>query len=428
MTNKETHDYTFVERNKLLVKEFKIIAFTHRNTPLEQVGKYHVDPQIREEVLENLRNSLNLKELMYLSTCNRVEFLFISNDIVDHKFLNHFFQSFKPEWNTDEVEESASRAILFEGEEAVRHFFRVASSLDSLVVGEREIITQVRTAFEESSSFKLTGDFIRLMIKSTIETAKRVYTDTPVARNPVSVVSLAYRKLKNMHVKKDSRILVIGAGQTNTSMCKYLRKHGFTNFNIFNRSLANAEVLAQMVGGKAHTLNQLHTFEEGFDLLITCTASSGHILDPQSYERLLNGDNGRKVIVDLAIPADIDPAVYKYFPVSAILVETLRQAAEENLALRHNALDQCEEILNEQLQIFRSLYRQRQVELAMKEVPKIVREIREHATANVFARELNQLDEQSREIVDKMLIYLEKKYISVPMKMAREILLDNKEA
>lgn len=410
------------------MKEFKIIAFTHRNTPLEHVGKYHVDPRIREEVLQSLRKALNLKELMYLSTCNRVEFLFISNDIVDHKFLNHFFQSFKPEWNSIEVEESASRAILFEGEEAVRHFFRVASSLDSLVVGEREIITQVRTAFEESSSFKITGDFIRLLIKSTIETAKRIYTDTPVARNPVSVVSLAYRKLKNMHVKKDSRILVIGAGQTNTSMCKYLRKHGFTDFNIFNRSFANAEVLAQMVGGKAHTLDKLYTFEEGFDVLITCTASSGHLLDPQSYERLLNGDNGRKVVVDLAIPADIDPVVYKFFPVSAILVETLRQAAEENLALRHSALDQCEEILNEQLQEFRGLYRQRQVELAMKEVPKIVREIREHATTNVFARELNQLDEQSREIVDKMLIYLEKKYISVPMKMAREILLDNKEA
>lgn len=410
------------------MKEFKIIAFTHRNTPLEQVGKYHVDPQIRESVLNNLRETLNIKELMYLSTCNRVEFLFISNDIIDQAFLNNFFHAFKPEWSANELQESAERAILFEGEEAVRHFFRVASSLDSLVVGEREIITQVRTAFEESSSFKLTGDFIRLMIKSTIETAKRVYTDTPVARNPVSVVSLAYRKLKNMHVKKDARILVIGAGQTNTSMCKYLRKHGFTDFNIFNRSLPNAEVLAKMVGGNAHTLEQLHTFEGGFDVLITCTAASGHILDPQSYKRLLNGDTNRKVVVDLAIPADIDPAVYKFFPVSAILVETLRQAAEENLALRHSALDQCEDILNEQLQEFRSLYRQRQVELAMKDVPKIVREIREHATTNVFARELNQLDEQSREIVDKMLIYLEKKYISVPMKMAREILLDNKEA
>lgn len=410
------------------MKEFKIIAFTHRNTPLEQVGKYHVEPQIRESVLNNLRDKLKIKELMYLSTCNRVEFLFISNDIVDQAYLNNFFHTFKPEWSPYEIQESVQRAILFEGEEAVRHFFRVASSLDSLVVGEREIITQVRTAFEESSSFKLTGDFIRLMIKSTIETAKRVYTDTPVARNPVSVVSLAYRKLKNMHVKKDARILVIGAGQTNTSMCKYLRKHGFTDFNIFNRSLPNAEVLAQMVGGKAHTLDQLHSFVGGFDVLITCTAASGHILDPQSYERLLNGDTNRKVVVDLAIPADIDPAVYKFFPVSAILVETLRQAAEENLALRHNALDQCEDILNEQLQEFRSLCRQRQVELAMKDVPKIVREIREHATTNVFARELNQLDEQSREIVDKMLIYLEKKYISVPMKMAREILLDKKEA
>lgn len=410
------------------MKEFKIIAFTHRNTPLEEVGRYHVDPEIREDVLKHLRNTLNIKELMYLSTCNRVEFLLISDEVLDHTFLTNFFKTFKPEWPKAEVLESVSRAITFEGECAVRHFFSVASSLDSLVVGEREIITQVRTAFEESSSLKLTGDFIRLMIKSTIETAKRIYTDTPVARNPVSVVSLAYRKLKNMHVKKDARILIIGAGQTNTSMCKYLRKHGFNNFNIFNRSLPNAELLAQMVGGKAHTLEDLYTFEGGFDVLITCTASANHILNLENYSRLLGDDSGRKIVVDLAIPADIDPVVYKHFTVSAILVETLRQAAEENLALRHNALAQCEDILNEQLLAFRSLYRQRQVELAMKDVPKIVREIREHATTNVFARELDQLDEHSREIVDKMLIYLEKKYISVPMKMAREILLDNKEA
>jgi glutamyl-tRNA reductase len=428
MTNAKCPESTFVQRKIPPVKEFKIIAFTHRNTPLEEVGRYHADPEIRESVLQNLRNALNIKELMYLSTCNRVEFLLVSDESLDQKFLAKFFKSFKPEWSNAEIVESATRAITFEGESAVKHFFSVASSLDSLVVGEREIITQVRTAFEESSSYKLTGDFIRLMIKSTIETAKRIYTDTPVARNPVSVVSLAYRKLKNMHVKKDARILIVGAGQTNTSMCKYLRKHGFSNFNIFNRSLPNAEILAQMVGGKAHPLDQLYTFGEGFDVLITCTAAANHILNLESYSRLLGNDTGRKIVVDLAIPADVDPIVYKHFSVSAILVETLRQAAEENLALRHNALDQCEVILNEQLMAFRSLYRQRQVELAMKDVPKIVREIREHATTNVFARELNQLDEHSREIVDKMLIYLEKKYISVPMKMAREILLDNKEA
>ena len=155
------------------MKEFKIIAFTHRNTPLEEVGRYHVDPEIREKVLLNLRNALNIKELMYLSTCNRVEFLLVSDESLDQIFLVNFFKAFKPEWSNTEIIESAKRAITFEGESAVRHFFSVASSLDSLVVGEREIITQVRTAFEESSALKLTGDFIRLMIKSTIETAKR---------------------------------------------------------------------------------------------------------------------------------------------------------------------------------------------------------------------------------------------------------------
>lgn len=406
------------------MKEFKVIAFTHRNTPLEEVGKFHIDPSQRADVLGSLRQTMHLSELMYLSTCNRVEFLIVTEDILNTTYLQRFFQTFNPNWSSSQIQEVASQAIVFEGEDAVRHFFSVASSLDSLVVGEREIITQVRTAFEDSVAQKLSGDFIRLLLKSTIETAKKVFTDTPVARNPVSVVSLAYRKLKTMHVKKDARILVIGAGQTNTSMCKYLKKHGFTRFSVFNRSLPNAQNLASMLGGKAYLLDELFNYQDGFDVLITCTASSDHILNSQSYEKLLAGDTSRKVVVDLAIPADIDPSVYKHFPVSAILVDTLRQAAEENLALRRNALHQCEEILQHQLNEFRSIYRQRQVQRALGEIPKMVKDIREHATQNVFAREIDQLDEQSREVLDKLMAYIEKKYISVPMKMAKEILLD----
>lgn len=410
-------------RNKVL-KEFKVIAFTHRQTPLDQVGRYHIDPEQRVTRLSALKEAAGLDELLYLSTCNRVEFVFLTERDYDQTFLVNFFRAFNPEWDADEVQLALSQAQVMEGDSAIRHLFHVAASLDSLVVGEREIITQVRTAFEDAAKDKLSGDSIRLMLRKVIESAKEVFTDTPIARNPVSVVSLAYRQLRSMQVKKEARFLIIGAGQTNTNLCKYLHKHGFRNFTVFNRSLDKAQELATNLGGLALPLSELSSFDKGFDVLVACTAASDHLINPALYEHLLQGDTDRKVVIDLAIPYDVDPQVYKQFKVSPILVEGLKQAAEENLALRRTALVQCEEIIDKHCAEFRSMYRERLIERAMKDVPRKVREIREHATNNVFARELEGMDEASREVLEKMLVYLEKKYISVPMKLAKEILLE----
>jgi len=406
------------------LKDFRIIAFTHRNTRLDDVGRFHLDPLNRHLTLSHLKKELGLDELLYLSTCNRVEFLFCSSEEITPEFSARFFHLFNSEWTNVEVQKAVDQALVFQGEDAIRHIFKVTSSLDSLVVGEREIISQVKDAYANSVKEAISGDSIRLLMRKVVETAKEIFTDTPIARNPVSVVSLAYRRLRGMNVKPDARFLIIGTGQTNTNMCKYLKKHGFRNFVLFNRSLKSAEILAKMLGGKPFPLSELENYQDGFDVLLTCTAAADHLISPALYQKLLNGETGKKIAIDLAIPYDIDPQVYKQFTVTPILVESLRQAADENLALRHEALQQCEDIIEKHIADFRLIYRQRQIEIAMREVPRKVKEIREHAMTNVFARDMESLDDDAREVVERMLTYLEKKYISVPMKLAREILLD----
>ena len=113
---------------------------------------------------------------------------------------------------------------VFHKADAVKHALSVASSIDSMIVGEREIITQVRGAYEASKSYGLTGDFIRLLTRKVIETAKKVYTETNIAKKPVSVVSLAYHKLRNLNIALDAKFVIVGAGLTNTTMCKFLKK------------------------------------------------------------------------------------------------------------------------------------------------------------------------------------------------------------
>ena len=407
-----------------MLDKLHIIGFTHQNSSLELVGKFHVDPNHRAKRLAALKKQLNLSELLYLSTCNRVEFIMVSASGLDVNFINALASLSGQEISDAELNQARNEAIILEGDTAIDHCFRVAASLDSLVVGEREIITQFRKAYEECYELGLTGDFLRLLSKATIETAKRIFTETPVARNPVSVVSLAYRQLLALHVKKDSRILVVGAGQTNVNLCKFLCKHGYTNFTVYNRSLINGKQLAVMVQGTAYPLDALFQRTEGFDVLITCTSSADHLINKDQYKQLLCGDTARKIIIDLAVPADVDPAIYTAFPTVAISMISLKEIAAKNIDRRKSALSQCENILTEQKSIFDHTCKHRKIELAMQDIPKKVREIRAHATETVFARELSELDPQSRELVLNMMHYMEKKYISVPMKMAKEILLE----
>lgn len=403
---------------------FKVISFTHKTTDISNIGKLHIDPDFRKERLQALLN-LGIQELQYLSTCNRVEFLVVDNQEYNISRLTDFFGLFNQDWDSAEVSWAIENCRVRTGLQAVEHLFRIASSLDSLVVGEREIITQVRKSFDESCSFSLTGDYLRLIIGKTIECAKNVYTHTNIAKNPVSVVSLAYRTLRDLNLGDDSRVLVVGAGETNTTMCKFLYKHGFKNFTIVNRTYENALKLANQVKGEAIALKDLQAFDKGFDLLVTCTGSEQPIFTKKVYDNLLLGENNKKTIVDLAIPTDVDAVIVNDYSVHYIEINGLKSISQKNISEREKEIHKCEEHIDNKLEEFKSAIQERKIELAMREVPKKVKEIKELAVNEVFSKEFESLDEESQQVVNKMLSYMEKKYISVPMKMAKEILLKN---
>ena len=406
-----------------MLDQFHIIAFTHRNLELNDIGQLHIEESKQEERLQTLADALKLDELMFLSTCNRVEFIFCTKRDVDFNFVMKFFETLYPEFTREQIGHFAHRGDQFKGIGAVEHMLSVASSIDSMVVGEREIITQVRNSFEASKKMKLTGDFIRLVLRHTIETAKRVYTETSIATKPVSVVSLAYHKLRDMNIPLDARILIIGAGVTNTNMSKFLRKHGFKKFTVYNRTLSKAENLANDLRGEAFSLTELDNHSNGFDVIITCTGSEGHIITPDTYSKLLKEDNDRKVVIDLALPQDLNPTIVESHPVTHISIDVLQKISNENLKERSKEIQHVEEIISEALFDFKHIQKMRSVEIAMRDVPQKVKEIKSTAMNEVFKNDLAELDDHSREVLEKVIEYMEKKYMSVPMIMAKEILL-----
>jgi len=349
-----------------VTENFHIIAFTHRNLDIRDIGLLTIEEDKQEARLTDLKSKLGLDELMFLSTCNRVEFVFCTEKAIDFQFLIEFFNTLYPQFTRDEIGHFAHRGDIFNGINAIEHMLAVASSIDSMVVGEREIITQVRHAFETSKKFDLTGDFIRLVMRHTIETAKRVYTETSIATKPVSVVSLAYHKLRDMNIPLDARIMIIGAGVTNTNMSRFLKKHGFKKFVVFNRTLSKAEDLAKDLSGTALPLQELSTYQGGFDVIIACTGADTHLITPEIYATLL-------------------------------IAEALFE--------------------------FKHIQKVRSVELAMRDVPEKVKEIKTTAMNEVFKNDLASLDDHSKEVLEKIIGYMEKKYMSMPMLMAKEILL-----
>ena len=229
-----------------------------------------------------------------------------------------------------------------------------------------------------------------------------------------------------MNAPLDSRILIVGAGVTNTNMSRFLKKHGFTNFHVFNRTISKAETLANDIGGTGHSLSDLKTFTEGFDIIITCTGAESHIITPEIYTQLLQRDAENKIVIDIAIPQDLSPEIKESNAVTHISVEVLQKISNENLKARSKEVVHVEEILTEAITEFKDIIHNRSVEIAMREVPNKVKEIKANAMNNVFGNELNAIDENSRELLEKIVDHIEKKYMSMPMIMAKEILLKEK--
>ena len=425
VTNRERNLSIFATPMNKGIERLYNIAFTHRNLSLSDIGKLHIALENQNGRLTDIKSAFSIEELMYLTTCNRVEFTLVTVSEVNEAYLVRFINSLFPVLNADDVTKLAQNAIIHQGKNAVRHLLNVASSVDSMVVGEREIIAQVRGAFESSREMELSGDLIRIVIRHTIETAKRVYTETNIATRPVSVVSLAYHKLRDMNVPLDSRIIIIGAGVTNTNMSKFLKKHGFTEFHVFNRTFSKAEQLACDLKGTAYPLADLTDFDKGFDVIITCTGADEHLITNEIYSKLLQGEKDKKVVIDLAIPQDLNPSIIKQENVMHISVEVLQEISNENLKSRSEEIQHVEEILREACNDFNNIYKQREIEIAMREVPRKVKEIKQYAINEVFKNELSTIDEESRDVLEKVLGYMEKKYMSLPMLMAKEILLKN---
>jgi len=407
------------------INDYKIVTITHQHTHLNEIGQFVLTNVDTDEALQNrlsiFKQALQIPEVLYLATCNRILFLFnTEQDIHDNEFMNRFFQVLYPNLSESVKMYGQETAIKLQGEEAIQHLFEVASSMNSLVIGEREILRQLRQAYKKNCELGLTGDAIRLLMRYTVETAKKVYSTTKIGEKPVSVVSLAFQKLLAAQIPKHARFMLVGAGQTNRLVAKFLIKHGYQNVVIFNRSLLAAKALAAQIQGEAYALATLDVYNEGFDVIIAATGATEAIITETCYQKLLADDTGHKILIDLSIPNNIASSIAQRFNASYIPIESLRALASENLAFREKEVTKAREVVKVELQTFKVICKQRKIEVALREVPIQIKAIRQHALNTVFKTEVSELDDESRALVERMMAYMEKRCIAIPIQVAKE--------
>jgi len=405
---------------------YHILTLTHRDASLDTIAHAIAVGENADSALQNLKDEMGWEELLYLATCNRVSYVFYSQNLVDQNIAEKMLSVLRPDLSESMAQKTAARMRLLHGTVAVTHLLEVASSMDSLVVGEREIIRQLRQAYDQSRAWNLTGDHLRLLMGFTIETAKEIYTHTGIGRRALSVVALAFGEMMKTGLGPDSRILMVGAGETNALFSKFLAKAKFTNVTVFNRTFEKARVLAQANGWRAFPLDELAFYSEGFDALVVCTGATQSIIHPELYSELLANEPGNKIVVDLSIPHNIARETVLGFPMQYIEIESLKETANENLAYREQERDRASGLVQDRILKFRDRWHERQVERSLAFIPDEVKAVKERAINEVFGKEFAQLDPAAQDLVQRMLGYMEKKCVGIPIKAAKVIALQGR--
>ena len=318
------------------------LGINHKTAPVEVRERVAFAPEKLAEALHEARLKAELSEVAILSTCNRTE-LYCSTELAGTRALLEWLG----QYHGLDVEELNRCSYAHWNEDAVRHMMRVACGLDSLVLGEPQILGQLKSAYSVSQEEGLASIELGRLFRSTFSVAKEVRTRTAIGQNPVSVayaaVSLAQHIFADL---ASSRALLIGAGETIELVARHLKRAGVQQITVANRTLARALAVAEEFDGRAVELSQIPEELPQTDILIASTASQLPILGKGAVEAALKKRKHRPIfMVDIAVPRDIEPQVAELDDVYLYTVDDLREVIEENQRERQSAAQEAEAII-----------------------------------------------------------------------------------
>ncbi len=396
-------------------KEIVIVGMNHRSAPIEVRESVAFESSYVLEALTRLRGYPSIQESVILSTCNRVEVVAAA---ADGGAASEEIKAFLDEQKARKSHASLDDHVyIYQGPEAVRHLFRVAASLDSMVVGEPQILGQLKQYYNAAQEAGTVGTILHRLFHRSFSVAKRVRNETAIASRAVSVSSVAVDLAKRIFDRFDDKtVMLIGAGKMGDLMARHLQRGGVHSLMVTNRTFEKAVELAGRIHGSPILFEDFPRYLTLADLVIGCTGSPEILVEAPTVEKVLRERKQKAMFfIDIGDRRNFDPAINKIDNVYLYNIDDLRSVAEENLQERSNEAEKAEGIVYEEVENFARWIR------SLEQIPTItalrqrLEEIRRVELEKSLGGGLRDLSEKQREALEGMTAAMINKILHGPI-------------
>lgn len=349
--------------------------------------------------LKTLKQTINIQECVIVNTCNRMEIY----TVVDSQMCGRYIYEFVERWFGLSYEQFFKHLYMHEDQEAIRHLLRVTSGLDSMVVGETQILGQVRNAFLLAQKMETTGPIFNSLFRRAVTFAKRAHTETKINENPVSISYAAVEMGKFILGGYTGKsVMIIGAGKMSELTLKHLCAHGADQLTIVNRTFERAVELASHFAGQASDFTRLTELMEQSDVVISSTGAQDMIMTADQMELIMRKRPERPLfLIDIAVPRDFDPQIKSIPNVFLYDIDELESIVENNLQDRQKEVDKIEKMIGLEIEQFEQWHRTIEVAPMIQALQLKANTIHEH-TMQDLANKLPDLSAREMKLIRKL--------------------------
>ena len=377
-----------------------VVGLSHKTAPVEIRERFSFNQEELEDGLTALASKPHIEECMIVSTCNRVEVYAVSENADG---CVESVKEFLSEFHSIAADAFSLYLYTSVGHMAVRHFYKVASGIDSMVVGEPQILGQIKQAYKTSVIKGTAGLILNRLSHSAFFVAKRVRTETGIGSRAVSVSYVAVELAKRIFDKLTRRkALLVGAGEMAELAARNLIKAGVGELIIASRSFESAAALAERLNGKPIMFEEIFYSLKDVDIMITATGSSEFIIKPQHIKEALKLRNNEPMfMIDIAVPRDIDPRVGELADVYLYDIDDLRNVLDENVKSRRDSAEKAEEIVTEVERAFQAWLNGLKVVPAIIDLKKRFEQIKKSEVDRALAK-LENYSDKDKDVISLM--------------------------
>jgi len=379
-----------------------VASLNHHTAPVEVREKFVFAEDKLDQALNELKQTKSILEGVIVSTCNRMEIY----AVVDRLYMcGHYLREFIERWFDIPRSEFSKYLHIHEDSRAIEHLFKVTCGLDSMIIGETQILGQVRDAFLLAQREKTTGTLFNMLFKQAVTLAKRAHTETAINDNPVSVSYAAVELGKRIFSSYRNRnVMIIGAGKMSELTVKHLRADGAGKVVVANRTLARAQELTERLEGIACTLDEVEHMlvDQEIDIIITSTGSQGYVLTREQTEAAMKHRSNKPLfMIDIAVPRDLDPEIAELNNVFLYDIDDLQAIVDNNLASRMHEAEKIAAMIQVEMEAFQQWYRTLGVSPVIRALQMKAAAIHQE-TMESMLNKLPDLDEHEIKVIRKL--------------------------